>query len=72
MSTIRGGNSLTIDKIKKIENQTDRFFEYHKRIIMLRKYIIRYPKLKIKYAKELMECQEEQRILRERSRMLDV
>ena len=66
-----GGNCLTIKKIKTMENEIDQFFEYHKRIIALRKYIIKYPKLRIKYAQEIMICQEEQARIRARSREQD-
>jgi hypothetical protein len=68
----QGGNSLTINKIRQIKDETDQFFEYHKRIIALRRYIEKYPNLRIKYAKELIECQEEQKKIRLKSRAKDL
>jgi len=65
----QGGNSLTINRIKQISDESDQFFEYHKRIIALRRYIQKYPKLKFKYAQELLQCQEEQKKIREKARL---
>jgi hypothetical protein len=54
---------LPISRIKILGNKNRQYYEFDKRILMLRQLIITNPKNKIKYAKEILECQEEQRQL---------
>lgn len=54
---------LPISRIKILGNKNRQYYEFDKRILMLRQLIITNPKNKIKYAKEILECQEEQRKL---------
>lgn len=59
---IRG--NFNVSTIRKMKGKNlDKYYEYHKRIMMLRSLINRFPKNKIKYAQEIMECQEEQKKL---------
>jgi hypothetical protein len=54
---------LPISRIKILGDKNRQYYEFDKRILMLRQSIITNPKNKIKYAKEILECQEEQRQL---------
>ena len=59
---VRG--NFTVSSIRKMRGKNlDKYYEYHKRIMMLRALIKRFPKNKFKYAQEIMECQDEQKKL---------
>lgn len=68
---LRAGGSLIIDRIRKLPDSHDKFYEYHKRIMALRRYIIKYPNRKYKYAQEICDCQDEQKKLIQQSRILE-
>lgn len=58
---------FTYQRIKEMKREDiDKFYEYHKRIMVLKTYIERFPNRRIKYAQEIMLCQDEQkRMIRE-------
>lgn len=61
--------TFSFDRIKNLKDKDiDKFYEYHKRISILRSLIQRYPNKKIKYAQEIMLCQEEQKKMIKESR----
>lgn len=69
-SALKG--TFTVHTIRKIKKKgIDKHYEYHKRIMMLQAMIRRCPKNKVKYAKEIMECREEQKKILLESRKQD-
>lgn len=48
-----------------------KYYKYEKRIKVLRNYIKKLSDQKIKFAKEIMECQEEQKKILARSMQLE-